>query len=70
MGPWGQAHDGARLGHDPDCPGASPITDCPPGFGAWFDVVFESYACTAEALQKLSPTEAMPATSLSTTSRH
>ncbi len=39
--------------HDSDCPGASPITDCPPGFGAWFDVVFESYACSADALQKL-----------------
>ena len=55
--------------HDPDCPGASPITDCPPGFGAWFDVVFESYACPSEALQKLSPTETTPATSPSTTSR-
>jgi len=42
--------------HDPDCPGASPITDCPPGFGAWFDVVFESYACLADALQKLPAT--------------
>jgi hypothetical protein len=42
--------------HDPDCPGASPITDCPPGFGAWFDVVFESYACSADALQKLPST--------------
>jgi hypothetical protein len=56
--------------HDPDCPGASPITDCPPGFGAWFDVVFESYACPPEALQKLSPTETTPSTSPPTTSRH
>ena len=55
--------------HDPDCPGASPITDCPPGFGAWFDVVFESYACSSEALQKLSPTETTPATSPPPTSR-
>ena len=39
--------------HDPDCPGASPITDCPPGSGAWFDVVIERYACTEEALRAL-----------------
>ncbi len=39
--------------HDPDCPGASPITDCPPGSGAWFDVVIERYACTQEALRAL-----------------
>ena len=39
--------------HDSECPGASAITDCPPGFGAWFDVIFESYACSADALQKL-----------------
>lgn len=30
---------------DLDCPAASPITDCPATLGAWFDVVFESYAC-------------------------
>ena len=39
--------------HDSECPGASPITDCPPGFGAWFRVVVESYACSAEAVQEL-----------------
>jgi hypothetical protein len=39
--------------HDPDCPGASAITDCPPGSGAWFDVVVERYACTQEALRTL-----------------
>ena len=39
--------------HDPDCPGASPITDCPPGSGAWFDVLVERYACTQEALRTL-----------------
>jgi hypothetical protein len=39
--------------HDPECPGASPVTDCPPGSGAWFDVVFETYACTLDALDKL-----------------
>jgi hypothetical protein len=55
--------------HDADCPGASPITDCPPGFGAWFDVVFESYACSSEALQKLSPAGPSPASSPPNTSR-
>ena len=39
--------------HDPDCPGASRITDCPPGSGAWFDVIIERYACTQEALRAL-----------------
>lgn len=39
---------------DPECPPSSPITDCPPSFGAWFDVVIETYACTPEALAKLS----------------
>jgi len=39
--------------HDPDCPGASPITDCPPGSGAWFDVVIERYACTQGSLRTL-----------------
>ena len=36
-----------------DCPAASPITDCPPTEGAWFEVVFEDYACSADALQAL-----------------
>ena len=39
--------------HDSECPGSSPITDCPPSFGAWYRVVFESYACTPEALARL-----------------
>ena len=30
---------------DLDCPATSPITDCPATLGAWFDVVFERYAC-------------------------
>jgi len=30
---------------DFDCPAASPITDCHGTLSAWFDVVFESYAC-------------------------
>jgi hypothetical protein len=47
--------------HDPDCPGASPITDCPPGFGAWFDVVFESYACPPDAIRKLPQAGSPPA---------
>ena len=40
--------------HDAECPGSSPITDCPPSFGAWFRVVIESYACTSDALHALS----------------
>ena len=56
--------------HDPECPGASRITDCPPGSGAWFDVVFESYACSREALEKLSrATGSPPATSPPTSGR-
>jgi hypothetical protein len=43
---------------NPDCPASSPITDCPPSFGAWYQVVVESYSCTADALQKLA--EAAP----------
>ena len=39
---------------DPECPNASPITDCPPSVGAWFRVVIESYACTPDALRTLS----------------
>ncbi len=38
-----------------DCPAASPITDCPPCEGAWFDVVFVSYACPTKALTELPP---------------
>jgi hypothetical protein len=38
---------------NPECPGSVPITDCPPSEGAWYDVVFESYVCTPDALQKL-----------------
>ncbi len=33
-----------------ECPAASPITDCPPSFGAWYRVAVESYACTPEAI--------------------
>jgi hypothetical protein len=40
-----------------DCPGSSPITDCAGASGAWFDVVFESYACTPEALEVLAAQE-------------
>ncbi len=40
--------------HDSECPGSSPITDCPPSFGAWFSVVIESYACTPDAVRRLS----------------
>jgi hypothetical protein len=38
---------------DLDCPGSSPITDCPPSEGAWFEVVLEAYACSPDALEKL-----------------
>jgi hypothetical protein len=41
--------------HDSECPGSSPITDCPPGFGAWFRVTVESYACASDALDRLAP---------------
>ena len=37
-----------------DCPVGSPITDCPPAEGAWFRVVYEDYACSAEAVDELS----------------
>jgi len=43
-----------------ECPSSSPITDCPPSFGAWFDVVVESYACLPDALRKLSPPPRTP----------
>ena len=39
--------------HDSDCPVASPITDCPPSFGAWYRVEVESYACPTDALDTL-----------------
>ena len=37
-----------------DCPGGSPITDCPGSVGAWFRVAVETYACTPDALHTLS----------------
>jgi hypothetical protein len=40
---------------DFECPVASPITDCPPSFGAWFRVAIEGYACAPDALRKLAP---------------
>jgi predicted NAD-dependent protein-ADP-ribosyltransferase YbiA (DUF1768 family) len=36
-----------------ECPGSSPITDCPPTMGAWFEVVVESYTCTPDGLARL-----------------
>ena len=39
---------------DFDCPAKSPITDCPGSDGAWYAVTFESYSCSADALQELS----------------
>jgi hypothetical protein len=43
---------------DFECPAASPITDCPPSSGAWFQVVFEMYTCTPDALAALKTTPA------------
>jgi len=40
---------------DPECPKGAPIGDCPGYSGAWYKVVFESYACTPEALRLLPP---------------
>lgn len=40
---------------DFDCPAKAPITDCPGSSGAWYEVTFESYSCTDDALQKLKP---------------
>jgi hypothetical protein len=39
---------------DFECPRALRITDCPASSGAYLQVVFESYACTASALKTLS----------------
>jgi hypothetical protein len=39
--------------HDFECPSSSPITDCPPSSGAWYDVVFQGYHCTPDALLEL-----------------
>lgn len=38
---------------DIDCPASSPITDCPPAVGAWSDVVFEDWKCSAPGLAAL-----------------
>lgn len=43
----------ARPRRDPDCPNASPIRDCPGVSGAWYNVDFEAYRCSAEALRAL-----------------
>jgi len=40
--------------HDFDCPRGLRITDCPASSGARLQVVFESYACSDEALRTLS----------------
>ena len=49
---------GAR--RDPECPGASRITDCAPSSGAWFAVTFESYTCTPDALRMLAGPKKAP----------
>ena len=38
-----------------ECPNASPITDCPGSFGAWYSVALETYSCSDAALRALSP---------------
>ena len=43
---------------DFDCPAAAKITDCPRSLGAWFDLVFVSYACSAEGLSGLPQAQA------------
>ena len=47
--------------HDLECPGSSPITDCPPSVGAWYDLQIETYACPPDALRTL--TKVAPALS-------
>ena len=42
-----------RSRRDPDCPASSAIRDCAGSSGAWYNVVFESYMCTPEAIQTL-----------------
>jgi hypothetical protein len=36
-----------------ECPNASPITDCPGSFGAWYSVAIETYSCSDDALRAL-----------------
>ncbi len=44
-----------------DCPGSSPITDCPPDSGAWFRLIFASYTCAPDALRLVTvPVGTMP----------
>jgi hypothetical protein len=38
---------------DPDCPASSPIRNCAGSSGAWYNVVFESYMYTDEAILTL-----------------
>jgi hypothetical protein len=44
-----------------ECPNASPITDCPGSFGAWYSVALETYSCSDEALRILSKPAEAPA---------
>jgi len=39
--------------HFVDCSITGSINDCPGASGAWFDVVFETYTCTPEAIRVL-----------------
>ncbi|HEY2796890.1 MAG TPA: hypothetical protein VGK26_03295 [Thermoanaerobaculia bacterium] len=38
---------------DFDCPAAAKITDCRGSLGAWYDLVFASYACSPPGLAEL-----------------
>src|SRR5262245_34649719 len=42
-----------RPRRDVECPNALPILDCPGSSGAWYNVAFEGYACTPEAIRTL-----------------
>jgi hypothetical protein len=43
----------ARSRRDFECPSTSPIRDCPGSSGAYFNVTFEGYRCTPDAIRIL-----------------
>jgi hypothetical protein len=50
-----------RSRQDPECPASAPIRDCAGSSGRWYNVVFESYTCTPEAILTLNtPKSAVP----------
>ena len=38
---------------NPECPNGVPIGSCPGVSGAWYEVTFENYTCTPEAVKTL-----------------